>query len=293
MSVDTSMEYLPKEEVMAIWQNNMNLTDEQLLEMDEDEFRARVRERSHHTLEIQVYHAQHRDIKLSEKQADYTKRLLRLWEQRGLSKDLPEYRYASFLVKTADELSAGKHVDLSEYKPTPVTKEMEDNFFTILKERRSVREFTDERVPDELIDKVLDAGLWAAHGCNVQSIKYVVVREENEPGLFRGSDVPGGPVHLVICQDMRCYRANSFTPRRNQLLDAGAAGQNIVLAAHAVGLEGVWLTFPNEEFCDRLKAKFNLPEYIRLVTYVDVGFGAQTPHPPLRWDVKDTVLGRF
>lgn len=287
------MEYLPKEEVMAIWQSNMNLTDEQLLAMDEDEFRARVRERSHHTLEIQVYHAQHRDLKLSEKQADYTKRLLGLWEKRGLSKDLPEYKYASFLVSVADQLAEGKHVDLSEYKPTPVTKEMEDNFFTILKERRSVREFTDERVPDELIDKVLDAGLWAAHGCNVQSIKYVVVREENEPGLFKGSDVPGGPVHLVICQDMRCYRANSFTPVRNQLLDAGAAGQNIVLAAHAAGLEGVWLTFPNEEFCERLRKKFNLPDYVRLVTYVDVGYGAQTPHPPLRWDVKDTILGRF
>lgn len=287
------MEYLSKEEVMSIWQNNMNLTDEQLLAMDEDEFRARVRERSHHTLEIQVYHAQHRDIKLSEKQADYTKRLLGLWEKRGLSKDLPEYKYASFLVSVADQLAEGKHVDLSEYKPTPVTKEMEDTFFTILKERRSVREFTDERVPDELIDKILDAGLWAAHGCNVQSIKYVVVREENEPGLFRGSDVPGGPVHLVICQDMRCYRANSFTPQRNQLLDAGAAGQNIVLATHAAGLEGVWLTFPNEEFCERLRKKFNLPDYIRLVTYVDIGYGAQTPHPPLRWDVKDTILGRF
>ncbi|MBP5198254.1 MAG: nitroreductase family protein [Lachnospiraceae bacterium] len=292
-SIDTSMDYLPKEEVMAIWNRNVALTDEELLAMDEVEFRARVRERSHHTLEIQMYHAQHRNKKLSEKQADYTKRLLGLWEKRGLSKDLPEYKYASFLVESADKLARGEAVDLTPYKPTPVTKEMEDNFFTILKERRSVREFTDQDVPDEIIEKVLDAGLWAAHGCNVQSIKYVIVREKNEPGLFRGSDVPGGPIHLVICQDMRCYRANSFTPRRNQLLDAGAAGQNIVLAAHAAGLEGVWLTFPNEEFCDRLREKFNLPEYIRLVTYVDVGYGAQTPHPPLRWDVKDTILGRF
>lgn len=281
------------EEVLQIWNANINLTDEELLAMDEDEFRARVRERCHHTLEIQVYHAQHRDKKLSPTQADYAKRLMRLWKERGLSTDLPEYRYVSFLIETADKLANGEHVDLSAYKPTPVTKEMEDAFFTILKERRSVREFTDEEVPDELIDKVLEAGLWAAHGCNVQSIRYVVVREKNEPGLFRGSDVPGGPVHLVICQNMRCYRANSFTPRRNQLLDAGAAGQNIVLAAHAAGLESVWLTFPNEEFCDRLRKKFNLPDYVRLVTYVDVGFGAQTPHPPLRWDVRDTVLGRF
>ena len=290
---DTSMDYYSKEEVMELWKQNMSYTDEQLLEMDETEFRARVRERSHHTLEIQVYHAAYRNQVLQEKQADTTKRLLKIWKQRGLSEDLPEYKYASFLISAAEKLSKGEAVDLSPYRPTPVTEEMEKNFFTIVKERRSVREFTDEDVPDEILEKVLEAGLWAAHGCNVQSIRYLIVREKNEPGLFKGSDVPGGPIHLVICQDMRCYRANCFTPVRNQLLDAGAAGQNIVLAAHAAGLEGVWLTFPDQKFCDRLKEKFHLPDYIRLVTYVDVGYGDQTPHPPLRWDVKDTILGRL
>lgn len=245
---DTSMDYLSRDEVLEIWNHNMRLTDEQLLAMDETEFRARVRERSHHTLEIQVYATAYRHQKLKPNQADYTKHLLELWEKRGLGKDLPEYRYASFLIDAAEKLVKGEDVDLTPYKPTPVTEQMEKDFFTIVKERRSVREFKDKEVPDELIDKILEAGLWAAHGCNVQSIRYVVVREKNEPGLFRGSDVPGGPVHLVILQDMRCYRANSFTPVRNQLLDAGAAGQNIVLAAHAVGLEGVWLTFPEKNF---------------------------------------------
>lgn len=289
---DTSMDYLSKEEAREIWDKNMRLTDEEFLAMDEVEFRARVRERSHHTLEIQVYATAYRGGTLRPQQADYTKHLLELWVKRGLSTDLPEYRYASFLVNAADRLAKGDKVSFDEFKPTPVTPEMEKAFFTIVKERRSVREFTDQEVPDELIDKVLEAGIWAAHGCNVQSIRYIVVRDKNEPGLFRGSDVPGGPVHLVILQDMRCYRANSFTPVRNQLLDAGAAGQNIVLAAHAVGLEGVWLTF-SEEMCKRLKERFQLPDYIRLVTYVDVGYGDQTPYAPQRWDVKDTILGRY
>lgn len=290
---DTSMDYLDKEEVKQIWNQNMRITDEDFLNMDETEFRARVRERSHHTLEIQMYYAAYRNKKLRSEQADYAKHLLELWEKRGLSKELPEYRYVSFLIQSAKKAAEGKPVDLSPYAPKPVTKEMEEDFFAILKDRRSVREFKEQDVPDEIIDKILEAGLWAAHGCNVQSIRYIVVREKNEPGLFRGSDVPGGPVHLVILQDMRCYRANSFTPVRNQLLDAGAAGQNIVLAAHAAGLEGVWLTFPNEKFCDRLRERFNLPDYIRLVTYVDVGYGDQTPYPPLRWGVGDAILGRY
>lgn len=40
---DTSMDYLSRDEVLEIWNNNMRLTDEQLLAMDETEFRARVR----------------------------------------------------------------------------------------------------------------------------------------------------------------------------------------------------------------------------------------------------------
>ena len=37
-NIDTSMEYLPKEEVMAIWNANLKLTDEDFLAMDDDEF---------------------------------------------------------------------------------------------------------------------------------------------------------------------------------------------------------------------------------------------------------------
>ena len=290
---DTCLDYQPLEQIMAIYQRNSSLTEDELFEMDDTEFRARMRERSHHTLEIQLYANGYRGKTLSDKQADIAKKFLRVWDRKGLSHDLPEYKYVTFLVESADKLSKGEALDLSAYKTHEITPQIEEDFFTVLYERRSVREFKDKEVPDELIDKILKAGLWAAHGCNVQSIRYVVVRDKNEPGLFKGSDVPGGPVHIVICQDMRCYRANDFTPNRNRLLDAGAAGQNIVLAAHAVGLEGVWLTFTGEEFCERLRKRFALPDYIRLVTYVDVGYGDQTPHPPLRQSVEEAVLGRY
>ena len=270
---------------------NFNLTDEEYLALDEVEFRARFRERAHHTLEIQTYAAAYRNAKVPENQADTVKHLSELWTKRGLSTDAHDYRLAQQLLSLADTLASGQKPDLSPYAPHPVTKEMSDAFFTVLYERRSVREFTAQKVPDELIDKILDAGLWAAHSCNLQSIRYLVIREENVPGLFKGSDVPGGPVHLVVLQDERVYNANPYNPVRNRLLDAGAAAQNIALAAHAVGLEGVWLTF-NDAIKDRLRTHFKLPEYISIVTYVDVGYGDQTPFPVLRDAVKDVILGR-
>ena len=62
---DTSMDYLTMEEIQEIKNNNQKITDEEFLAMDESEFRARVRERSHHTLEIQMYHAAYRFERLT------------------------------------------------------------------------------------------------------------------------------------------------------------------------------------------------------------------------------------
>ena len=267
-----------------------NKTKEELLAMDETEFRARFRERCHHTMEIQVYANAYRGKTLRETQTNTADLFMEVWHERGLSEDLPEYVYASSIREFAQLLKEGKPVDLTPYKPTPISDEELRGFERVVYERRSVREWTDQRVPDEVIREVLKAGLWAAHACNLQSIRYLVIREESAPGLFRGSDIPGGPVHIVILQDMRVYRANPVMPESNQLLDAGAAGQNIVLAAHACGLGGCWLTFTSENMKQRIREFAGLPEHIRMTTYVDVGYPDQSPYPPQRISVDEAVF---
>lgn len=188
---DTSMDYLSRDEVLEIWNHNMRLTDEQLLAMDETEFRARVKNvpiipwRSVICHRISPPEIKAQPGRLYEASAGTV-------GEKRIGKRSAGISVCLFPDRCSGETGKGEDVDLTPYKPTPVTEQMEKDFFTIVKERRSVREFKDKEVPDELIDKILEAGLWAAHGCNVQSIRYVVVREKNEPGLFHGSDVPGG-----------------------------------------------------------------------------------------------------
>jgi nitroreductase len=268
-----------------------NLTDEEYRTIDDVEFRARFRERLHHTMEIQIYSAIYRGKQLSLKQGGTIRRLCKLWEDRGLPVDLFEYRTAMRFLSFLSDLSEGKVPDISTYATKHPTEEQIDVLFSVIHDRRSIREFTTESVSDELIDKILDTGLWAPHSCNLQSIRYLVVREESSPGLFRGSDIPGGPIHLVVMQDMRVYDANPYNPQYNRLLDVGAATQNITLAAYALGLDSVWLTL-NEKIVERLRKKFDLPDYIHIVTYVDIGYGDQTPFPVERMNVTDAVLGR-
>lgn len=269
-----------------------NLTEEQLMALDEVEFRARTRERCHHTMEIPTYESAYFDTPLAADQTATIEKMLCVWDRRGLSHKFVEYRFATTILALAKKRIAGKPADLSAYEPKWLTPEEQAVFDRVLFERRSVRQWDITRhVGDALIDRVLKAGLWGAHSCNLQSIRYMVVREDVEPGLFDGSDVPGGPVHVVVLQDKRCYQANPLMPEFNKLLDCGAAAQNVVLAAHAYGLGGCWLTF-SDLMRERLIAHYSIPDHCKVVTYVDIGWPGQSPCPTWRCDVEEAVIHR-
>jgi len=69
-----------------------------------------------------------------------------------------------------------------------------------------------------VIDKVLEAGSWAAHACNLQSIRYIVVREENTPGL-----VPGNILLAVAGKDAAPPEIPSFAMGESVALDVERA----------------------------------------------------------------------
>lgn len=279
-------------ELKPVWTKN----EEQLADaetMSDSEFRARFKERCHHTMEIQIYDAIESGKPLRADQTETAEMYFRVWEKRGLSHELPEYMFASELLAMARKLQNGEMPDLGKWEPHWFTEEDRVIFDRAIYERRSVRHWDWERdVPQEVIDKVLDAGLWAAHACNLQSIRYLVVHEQKAPGLFRGGDIPPGPVHIVVCQDSRTYRGNMHMPDYNAVLDAGAAGQNILLAAHAQGLGACWITFTSSEMKQRLVDRYDLPDYIDIVFYIDLGWPVQTPCPPARIGTEEAVLVR-
>ncbi|MDR1578917.1 MAG: nitroreductase family protein [Synergistaceae bacterium] len=269
-----------------------DLSEEQLMELDEVEFRARTRERCHHTMEIPTYESAYFNTPLPADQTATIEKMLRVWDKRGFSHDLVEYRFATTILGFAKKRIAGEPVDLSAYEPKRLTPDEQAAFDCVLYERRSIRQWNLKRhVDDALIDKVLKAGLWGPHGCNLQSVRYMVIREDAEPGLFEGSDVPGGPIHIVVMQDKRCYQANPLMPEFNILLDCGAATQNIVLAVHAYGLGGCWLTF-SDVMRERFVRHFSIPDHFNVVTYVDIGWPDQSPCPIWRCEVEEAVVYR-
>ena len=272
---------------------------ENLLTIHPTTLRAMIVERTHHTVEIQLYEALAKGKPLTPDRGDNVREMRAIWKERGLPWDAnsPDWAWVNSMLNMAERVSRGEPVELSSFAWSPFDEQQRDLAGQLIRQRRSVRHWTDEEVPDWMIDEVLQAGLWAAHGCNLCSLRFLVVREENAPKLFRGSDIPGGPVHVVACQDRRVYYAqpgyvaNPDVLENNRVLDCGAAMQNMVLMAHALGLGGVWLTF-NHEMKVRLHEHFDLEDDVQIVTYLDLGFPAQTPMPPGRMSVDEVVLAR-
>jgi nitroreductase len=272
---------------------------ESLLTVHPTTLRAMIVERTHHTVEIQLYEALANGEPLESGRGDNVREMLDVWRERGLPMDpeAPDWAWVHEVLDMAERLSRGEEVALSPFAWQPFDEGQREVSSQLIHQRRSVRHWTGERVPDWMIDEILQAGLWAPHGCNLCSLRFLVVREENAPGLFRGSDIPGGPVHIVACQDRRAYYAqpgyvaNPDMLERNRLLDCGAAMQNMVLMAHALGLGACWLTF-RPDMKERLRQRFELEDEVQIVTYLDVGFPDQTPMPPGRITLEETLLAR-
>ena len=119
--------------------------------------------------------------------------------------------------------------------------------------RRSVRKYSDKQVPDELLDQVLEAGLYAPTGMNTQNIYMVAVRDKETRDLMMklnaavmgrdGDPFYGAPCVIVVLGD-----ANGYPVVENGSLVLG----NLMNAAHAVGLGSCWIhrakqTFETEE----------------------------------------------
>ena len=148
--------------------------------------------------------------------------------------------------------------------------------------RRSVRKYTDQQVPDELLDRVLEAGLYAPTGMNTQNIYMVAVRDKetrdrmmklNAAVMGRDGDpFYGAPCVIVVLGD-----ADGYPVVENGSLVLG----NLMNAAHAVGLGSCWIhrakqTFETEEGKALLRA-WGLPDTLVGIGNCILGYAEEVP----------------
>lgn len=266
-------------------------TEEQLMAMKPDDLRAIFHERTHHTVEVLIYRILNGTRKMPEGFGVVAEYLLGIWKKKGLPLDPPDIQWCIRYIDLARRMRNGEKVKL---EPTPwesFTESEAETMERLIYGRKSIRQFKPEPVPDEMIRRILKAGLYAPHGCNVGCTRFLVLKDPEEQKLVR-SDIPiENCVMIVVLQELSMYktlRFDEYVPQ-NLYFDAGAAADHICLMAHALGLGSCWLTH-GEETQKRLREHFNLSPTMTSRNHIIIGWPDEETIKSERMSLDEAIL---
>lgn len=165
---------------------------------------------------------------------------------------------------------------------------------SLIFERRSIRKFTDEKVPDDLIENLLKAGMQAPSSCNAQPWEFIVVSKPEDreaiSQMHRFAKPARDASHLIVTLG-NLNRAKVIGMIEQ---DLGACNENILLQATHEGLGAVWLGFhPIEDRTLKLKEYLEIPDYCIPFSVICVGYPAQEGEVKLRYDSSKVHFDRF
>ncbi len=153
-----------------------------------------------------------------------------------------------------------------------------------IRTRRSIRKFISAAIPDELINKLLEAAMYAPSARDTQPWHFIVVTQKDTlhkiPRIHPHANmVYEVPLAILICGDIFIESIPEYLA-----VNCSAATQNLLLAAHDLGLGGVWLgLYPRKERMEPMVKLFELPENIIPISLVAIGLPNEVHETPERF----------
>lgn len=160
--------------------------------------------------------------------------------------------------------------------------------------RRSIRKYTDQPVTDEQVTTLLHAAMAAPSAGNQQPWQFVVVRDKTtleEIGRIHphASMAPKAPVGILVCGDTRVEKYAGYW-----VIDCAAAVQNLLLAAHSMGLGAVWTGIhPMRDRVEAFAKLFGAPEGVIPHSFIPLGYPAEEKKREDRYRPERVHLERF
>ena len=145
----------------------------------------------------------------------------------------------------------------------------------MIKTRRSVRRFLKKPIPDDVLDRVLEAAWIAPSGGDRQPWRFVVVKDEEKKekiarACYEQGFVAEAPVVLVCCA-VKC--SSGYEPWRDEAgrRDAVIATDHLILAARNEGLGTCWVGAVHDK---QVKKIVKVPDAVDVVMVVPLGYPA-------------------
>ncbi|MDE6300265.1 MAG: nitroreductase family protein [Muribaculaceae bacterium] len=154
--------------------------------------------------------------------------------------------------------------------------------------RTSVRAYSDRSVDSMTIDTLLHAAMAAPSAGNKQPWRFVVITDKSRLKYigenFRTMKMATGAATAVVM----CGDVNATFPgegREYWVQDVSAASENLLLAAHALGLGAVWCgIYPQTERVDKFSEMLGLPDSIVPMACICIGYPAGQQTPKDKWN---------
>ena len=153
-----------------------------------------------------------------------------------------------------------------------------------LRGRRSVRAYDAQSpVTREEILEIVDCGRLAATARNLQPWEFIVVTNPAMRASLASLAVNGPFIaDAPVCIAVVCAEGNYY------LEDGAAATQNMLVAAHALGLGACWVAGDRKPYAAAVAEMLGVPRTHRLISLVAVGHAVSVPHPAKR-DLGDVL----
>jgi len=169
-----------------------------------------------------------------------------------------------------------------------------------IKSRRSIRKYKTTPVDDKTLELVLEAARWAPSWANTQCSRFIVVRDtktkselantlsKSNPAL---DAVRNAPAVVVACAEMgkAGYIKGELVSDKGDwwyMFDVALAMQNLVLAAHSLGLGTVYIGWFDAK---KVASILEVPEGYCVVTMTPLGYPDQQPNLKSRKELSEIV----
>jgi len=161
----------------------------------------------------------------------------------------------------------------------------------VIKERRSVRRYRSDPIPEEVLLRVLDAARFSPSGKNLQPWKFIIVRNETlkrrlAEASLRQSFIAEAPVVVVACGfPDRCYsRLGNYM--KSWPVDVAIAVEHLMLQAQEEGLGTCWVGAFEE---GEVKSILNIPDGVKVLALTPLGYPDENPVPRGRKSLEEIV----
>ena len=162
-----------------------------------------------------------------------------------------------------------------------------------IKTRRSIRKYTDKPVADEDISKILDCGFCAPNAHNLKPWDFIVVKEREKLNSFADYGTYQKMLYKTQVAIIVCGDSEKQTNHDLLVNDCSAATENILLAAHSLGLGAVWCGIVQDSMIKFFTESLNLPKNVVPMALISIGYPDEERHAPERYNKERVHFGSY